>query len=79
MTYQCYKCSKVTVEDEFARCELCEVEHKKLCADLDAKPRTKEKKVKEQLFAIKEIKQGIQVTTYIDRNDARNMGIKLPQ
>ena len=79
MTYSCYKCNKVSVEEEFARCEHCEADHKKLCATLDAKPRIREKKVKEELFPIKEIKQGILVTTYIDRTDAKNMGIKLPQ
>ena len=75
---QCYKCNKVSVENEFERCSACEADHKKLCAELDARPRIKEKKVKEELFPIYEIKGGINVTTYIDREDARNMGIKLP-
>jgi len=80
MTYSCAnsKC-KTPVSEEYARCTPCEAEHKKLCASLDAKPRTKEKKIKEKLYPIKEMKQGIQVTTYIDAEDARNMGIKLPQ
>ena len=80
MTYSCAnsKC-KTPVSEEYARCTLCDAEHKKLCASLDAKPRVKEKKVKEELFAIKEVKQGIPITTWISREDARNMGIKLPQ
>ena len=76
---QCYKCNKVEVTEDFLRCELCEADHKKLCATLDAKPRIKEKRVREELFPIKEMKQGIQVTTWISREDARNMGITLPQ
>ena len=78
MTFQCFKC-KAPVAEEFTRCTSCEVEHKKLCASLDAKPRVVEKKVKEKLYPIKEIKQGIQVTTWISAEDARNMGINLPQ
>jgi len=78
MTYPCFKC-KAPVQEEFTRCSPCEAEHKKLCVSLDAKPRVVEKRVKEKLYPIKEMKQGIQVTTYIDAEDARNMGIKLPQ
>ena len=76
---QCYKCNKVAVSEEYARCASCEADHKKLCAELDAKPRTREKPVREKLYPIKEMKQGIQVTTWISREDARNMGIKLPE
>ena len=36
-------------------------------------------RIKEKLFPIKEIKQGIEVTTWISREDAANMGIKLPE
>ena len=79
MSYHCYKCNKEPVSEEFARCVPCEISHKELCAKLDARPKTHEKKVKEELFPIKEMKQGIEVTTYIDREDAANMGIKLPQ
>lgn len=75
----CYKCKKNTVSEEFTRCTPCEQSHKELCAQLDAQHRTKEKKVKEQLFPIKEVKGGIQVTTWISREDARNMGIQLPK
>jgi len=79
MTYTCYRCSKEVVLEEFTRCPLCEISHKELCAKLDARPRAHEKKVKEELFPIREVKQGIQVTTYISREDAANMGIRLPQ
>ena len=74
---QCYKCNKVSVENEFERCSACEADHKKLCAELDARPRIKEKKVKEELFPRKSIKQGIEVTTWISREDAAAMGMKL--
>mgnify|MGYP001612867028 FL=1 len=50
--------------------------HKKLCEELDARPKQHIEKVKVKLMAIKETKQGILVTTYIDREDARNMGIE---
>lgn len=73
----CYKCNKNEVSEEFQYCPSCEVSHKELCAKLDSKPRVKEKKVKEKLYPIKEMKGGILVTTFIDRNDAAIMGIKL--
>ena len=73
---QCYKCGKQEVSEEYARCEPCEISHKELCKELDARPKVIEKKVKEELMAIREVKQGINVTTFIDRNDAANMGIE---
>ena len=73
----CFACNINEVAEEFERCPACEVSHKALCAKLDAKPRTKEKKVKETLYPIKEMKNGILVTTWIDRNDAAIMGIKI--
>jgi len=79
MIYHCYKCNETEVAKEFERCPPCQAEHIKLCAKLDARPKNHIKPVKEELFPIKEMKQGIMVTTYIDRNDAANMGIKLPQ
>ena len=66
------------MEEEFSRCAPCEQQHKDLCAQLDARPKNHIKPVKEELFPIKEVKQGILVTTYISREDAANMGIKLP-
>ena len=74
----CYRCKKNNVSEEFTRCVPCEQSHKELCAQLDAQPRTKEKKVKEKLYPIQEIKQGIKITTWISAEDAHNMGIKLP-
>ena len=75
----CYKCNSVQVAEEYQRCASCQKSHAELCAELDSRPRVKEKKVKEELFPIKEMKQGIQVTTWISREDAFNMGIKLSQ
>lgn len=78
MSAKCYKCKATDVVEEYSYCSPCEALHKHLCAELDARPKVKkEKKVKEELFPIKEIKQGIPVTTYISREDAFNMGIKL--
>ena len=74
----CYKCRKTEVTEEFDRCPPCENEHKEFCAKLDARPKNHIKPIKEELFPIKEVKQGIQVTTWISREDAANMGIKLP-
>mgnify|MGYP001572793180 CR=1 FL=1 len=75
----CYKCGKSEVTDEFERCKPCEAAHKKLCEELDARPKNHIKPVKEELFPIKEVKQGIPITTWISREDAGNMGIQLPQ
>ena len=77
MTNKCYKCGEQDVKDEFERCPACQISHQELCAKLDAKPRIIEKKVKEELFPIREVKQGIKITTWISREDAFNMGIKI--
>lgn len=74
---KCYSCKKEEVAEEFDRCLSCKAEHQKLIQELNARPRVKEKKVREELFPIREVKGGIQVTTWIDRNDAHNMGINL--
>ena len=79
MAYNCYKCNSAEVIEEFTRCASCEQQHKDLCAKLDARPKTHIKPVKEELFPVVEVKNGIKVTTWIDRSDAANMGIKLPQ
>ena len=76
----CYKCNQVEVAEEFSRCSLCEIQHKKLWAELDARPKVeREKKVREKLYSWKEMKQGIEVTNYISYEEAKIMGIKLPQ
>ena len=77
MAQLCYKCNINEVSEEFQFCPSCETSHQQLARQLDSKPKNKEKKVKEQLFPIKEMKQGIQVTTWISREDAYNMGIKV--
>ena len=80
MSYQCYKCNSVEVAEEFDRCPSCEISHKELCAKLDARPKVeREKKVREKLYSWKEMKQGIEVTNYITYEEAKIMGIKLPQ
>ena len=69
----------MAVEEEFLRCSSCELQHKELCAKLDARPKNHEKKVKEKLYSWKEMKQGIEVTNYISYEEAAIMGIRLPQ
>ena len=79
MAYQCYRCNQVVVQEEFQRCPSCETAHQRLCEELDARPNNHIKPIREELFPIKEVKQGILVTTWISREDAKNMGIQLPQ
>lgn len=81
MSATCYKCKKEPVIEEFTRCVLCEREHQELIKELvkalDSRPRVKEKKVKEKLYPIKEMKGGIPVTTWISKSDAAIIGIKI--
>jgi len=79
MSYSCTQCGKVEVAEEYTRCEPCAAAHKELCAKLDARPKQHTKKVKEELFPIYEIKQGIKVTVWVDRETAMINGIKLPE
>ena len=77
---QCYKCNQIEVADEFDRCPSCEATHKELCAKLDARPKVeREKKIREKLYSWKEMKQGVEVTNFISYDEAKIMGIKLPQ
>ena len=77
MAQLCYKCNINEVSEEFQRCPSCETTHQQLVKKLDSKPRIIEKKVKEELFPIKEMKQGIQVTTWVDIETARINGMKI--
>ena len=74
----CDKCGKIEVVEEYTRCSSCEAEHKVLCAQLDARPKHHEVKVREKLYSWKEMKQGVEVTNYISYEEAKIMGIKLP-
>ena len=75
----CCQCNKVEVAEEFTRCLSCEVAHKELCVKLDAQPKHYEARVREKLYSWKEMKQGVEVTNYINESEAKIMGIKLPQ
>lgn len=77
MAYTCIQCNSAEAQDEYTRCPSCEARHKELCAKLDAKPKQHIEKVREELFPIYEVKQGIKVTTWISREDAANMGIDI--
>ena len=75
MSYSCYRCNSAVVQEEYQRCIPCEKEHKELCAKLDARPKVKVQKVREELFPLKEGDR----TMWIDRQSAKFMGIKLPE
>ena len=77
MAFNCYKCNSAPVSEEFTRCVSCETSHQQLVKQLDSRPRTIVKKIKEELFPIKKMRGGIQCTDWIDRNDAMAMGIKV--
>ena len=77
MANTCYKCGVNPVNEEFQRCSSCEASHQELAKKLDSKPRVKEKKVKEQLFPIVQMKNGIKVTTWVDKETARINGMKI--
>lgn len=73
----CYKCGKTEVQEEFQLCSSCEVSHRELAKKLDSRPKVIQKKPKEKLFPIKEMKGGIQVTTWVDRETAQINGMKI--
>ena len=73
----CFQCNKAEVQDEFQRCESCSQAHKELCAKLDAVPKKKIEKVREELFEIKSMKRGVEFTDIISRQDAMALGISL--
>lgn len=78
--FSCYKCNTNPVSEEFQRCSSCETEHKALCAKLDARPKPpKVEKPKEELFAVKSIRRGVEFTDWVSRQDALVLGIKLPE
>ena len=79
MTYSCYKCNIATVDEEYTRCPPCEVAHKELAAKLDARPRQKVEKVREKLYPLKEVRDGIEKTMWIDKSTAQLLGIKLSE
>lgn len=76
--YNCYQCNSVRVEEEYQRCPACQKKHEELAAKLDARPKTHVPKVKEKLYPIREVKQGIQVTTWLSREDLIANGMKVP-
>ena len=77
MSFSCFQCNKATVENEFERCPSCKLSHKELCAKLDAVPRKKVEKVREELFEIKSMRRGVEFTDIISRQDAMALGINL--
>ena len=79
MNFSCYNCNKVPVENEFERCADCNLSHKELCAKLDAIPRKKIEKVREELFPVKSMKGGVEFTDWYNRQEMAIFGIKLPE
>ena len=74
----CVQCEKIEVSEEFTRCSACETTHKKLCAELDARPKKQVEKVKEVLIPFKSVKQGIEVTTWMTKEEAQIWRLKIP-
>ena len=77
--FSCVQCNKASVEDEFQRCHSCSLSHAELCAKLDAVPRIKREKVREELFAVKSMKGGVEFTDWYNRQEMAIFGIKLPE
>ena len=75
-TFPCIKCG-VKEAKELGRCGLCEVEHQKIVDSLNITSTPKVEKVPEDWVCKKEIKDGVTVTTYMTREEARIMGIKV--
>lgn len=74
----CYSCNNVTVAEEYQRCADCKKTHEALAKELDARPKRVEKKPKEKLYPIKSMRNGIEFTTWYDKTDLQNLGIKIP-
>ena len=61
----CIRCNKIEVSEEFTRCSQCEKTHQELCKELDAKIKpVKVIKPVENVRVVKQMKDGILVTTY---------------
>lgn len=72
----CIKC-QAPVEGEYERCDSCKTEHQKLCERLDATPRPIVEKKPVEWVKRSDIKDGVVVTTYMTREEAALMGVRV--
>ena len=79
MSYSCYKCNKVEVQEEYQRCPACALTHAELCAKLDAVPRQKVEKVREKFYPVISMKGGVEFTDWYTRQEMAIFGIKIPE
>ena len=77
--YSCVQCNKATVSEEYQRCPSCALTHAELCAKLDAAPRVKVEKVREEFFPVKSMKMGVEFTDWYTREEMIRYGIKIPE
>lgn len=76
-TFSCVVCGVKEAPKELGRCVGCEDGHQKLCRQLDAKPRQIiEKKPMEWIYKT-EVKGGVVVKTFMTKDEARSIGIKV--
>ena len=70
------KCSKcgTPIDQEYGRCVSCTLDHKKLCEQLDAKPKMQVERKPVEWVKSEQVKNGVVVTTYMTREEAQLMG-----
>lgn len=80
MSYNCTKCQKFPVQEEYTRCADCDKEHQELVKTLNAKYKNQLNDVppKEVLIPFKKIQQGVEVTTWYTKDECRIWGLKVP-
>ena len=76
-TFTCIKCRAKEATRELGRCKPCEVEHENLVRRLDSIPRQILERPKEEWVSKKEVKGGVTVTTYMTKQEAMLMGIRV--
>ena len=75
-TFPCIKCGAKEAP-EMGRCGPCGVEHKRVCATLDSRPKQSFERPKEEWIKQTEVRGGITITTYMTKEEGRMLGIKV--
>lgn len=76
-SFLCMKCGTPEAP-EFGRCKPCEIEHKKLVSELDAKPRSIVERPQQEWVTFKQNRGGIIITVHMTKEEAIMMGHKVP-
>lgn len=76
-SYPCIKCGSPTASKELGRCITCDIEHQKIIAQLDAKPKQIIEKVPEKWVYYKQKTGGIVVTVRMTEEEALLSGKKI--